>query len=83
MRATENNLSVNPLADLINDQLFNELIKRGVVNEKYVRDYYLRSKFKQMRELRVAANDAIEKLKEEYPYLQFDTIRKIVYQPAH
>lgn len=83
MRATENNLSVNPLSDLINDQLFNELIKRGVVNEKYVRDYYLRSKFKQMRELRVAANDAIEKLKEEYPYLQFDTIRKIVYQPAH
>ncbi len=83
MRATENNLSVNPLSDLINDQLFNELIKRGVVNEKYVRDYYLRSKFRQMRELRVAANDAIEKLKEEYPYLQFDTIRKIVYQPAH
>lgn len=83
MKATENNLSVNPLADLINDQLFNELIKRGVVNEKYVRDYYLRSKFKKMRELRVAANDAIEKLKEEYPYLQFDTIRKIVYQPVH
>jgi hypothetical protein len=83
MRATENNLSVNPLADLINDQLFNELIKRGVVNEKYVRDYYLRSKFREMRELRVAANDAIEKLKEEYPYLQFDTIRKIVYQPVH
>ncbi len=83
MRATENNVPLNPLADLINDQLFVELIRRGVVNEKYVRDYYLRSKFREMREARMGANEAIERLNEEYPYLQFDTIRKIVYQPVH
>jgi len=83
MRATQSSISVNPLADLINDQLFLELIKRGVVNEKYVRDYYLRTKFKEMRDKRIGANEAIERLKEEYPYLQFDTIRKIVYQPVH
>lgn len=81
MKATENNIPLNPLADIINDKLFVELIRRGVVNEKYVRDYYLRSKFKEMRESRVSANEAIEKLNAEYPYLQFDTIRKIVYQP--
>jgi len=33
-----------------------------------------------MRHREVAAYDAIEKLREEYPYLQFDTIRKIVYK---
>ena len=83
MKASENNIPVNPLADIINDKLFVELIRRGVVNEKYVRDYYLRSRFKEMREHRIGANEAIEKLNEEYPYLQFDTIRKIVYRPVY
>jgi hypothetical protein len=83
MKASESSVPVNPISDLINDQLFVELIRRGVVNEKYVRDYYLRSRFKEMRENRIGANEAIEKLNSEYPYLQFDTIRKIVYQPVH
>jgi hypothetical protein len=28
----------------------------------------------------MSAGDAIDKLQQEHPYLQFDTIRKIVYQ---
>jgi len=70
----------NPLGDLINDDIYVLLESRGLINEKSVRDYQIRKKFKQLRSTKVSASDAIDYLREEYPYLQFDTIRKIVYQ---
>lgn len=75
------NESRNPLAELINDDVYNILISRGLIDEKSVRDYIIRRKFKSLRASKVSASDAIESLRNEYPYLQFDTIRKIVYQP--
>jgi hypothetical protein len=71
----------NPLAELINDDIYNILTSRGLIDEKSVRDYIIRKKFKTLRANKVSASDAIENLRNEYPYLQFDTIRKIVYQP--
>ncbi len=71
----------NPLAELINDEVYDLLISRGLIDEKSVRDYIIRKKFKSLRSKKVSASDAIESLRNEYPYLQFDTIRKIVYQP--
>lgn len=76
----ENIMSENPLADLISDDIFELLNSKGLINEKSVRDYQIRKKFQQMRMSKVAATTAIDNLREEYPYLQFDTIRKIVYQ---
>lgn len=73
--------SANPLAELINDDVYNLLTSRGLIDEKSVRDYIIRKKFKTLRAQKVSASDAIETLRDEYPYLQFDTIRKIVYQP--
>ena len=70
----------NPLWDLINDDIYDLLNSRGLINEKSVRDYQIRKKFKQLRSNKVSASEAIDALREEYPYLQFDTIRKIVYQ---
>ena len=70
----------NPLADLISDDVYDVLESRGLINEKSVRDYQIRKKFKQLRSTKVSASDAIDYLRDEYPYLQFDTIRKIVYQ---
>lgn len=70
----------NPLADLISDEIYELLDSRGLINEKSVRDYQIRKKFKTLREQKVSASDAIDRLREDYPYLQFDTIRKIVYQ---
>ncbi|MCF8242435.1 MAG: hypothetical protein K9J16_13710 [Melioribacteraceae bacterium] len=77
---SNSNLKNNPLADLISDDIYDLLISRGLINEKSVRDYQIRKKFKELRSLKVSASDAIDSLREEYPYLQFDTIRKIVYQ---
>ena len=70
----------NPLSDLISDDIFDLLNSQGLIDEKSVRDYKIRKKFKQLRAGKVSAGDAIDALREEYPYLQFDTIRKIVYQ---
>jgi hypothetical protein len=70
----------NPLNDLISDDIYELLSAHGLIDEKSVRDYQIRKKFKQLRATKVSAGDAIDVIREEYPYLQFDTIRKIVYQ---
>ncbi len=70
----------NPLSDLISDEIFELLESQGLIDDKAVRDYQIRKKFKQLRSGKVSAGDAIDTIREDYPYLQFDTIRKIVYQ---
>lgn len=71
----------NPLAELISDDIYNLLNRHGLIDERSVRDYHIRKKFRRLRELKVKTGDAIESLQEDYPYLQFDTIRKIVHNP--
>jgi hypothetical protein len=70
----------NPLADLISDEIYDLLDSQGLIDEKAVRDYQIRKRFKLLRSTKVSAGDAIDTIREDYPYLQFDTIRKIVYQ---
>jgi len=70
----------NPLSELISDDIFDLLDSHGLIDEKAVRDYQIRKKFKQLRSGKLSAGDAIDVIRNEYPYLQFDTIRKIVYQ---
>jgi hypothetical protein len=70
----------NPLSELISDDIYELLCSHGLIDEKSVRDFQIRRKFKQLRAGKVSAGDAIDAIREHYPYLQFDTIRKIVYQ---
>ena len=70
----------NPLADLISDEIYDLLDSHGLIDEKAVRDYQIRKRFKLLRSTKVSAGDAIDTIREDYQYLQFDTIRKIVYQ---
>ena len=70
----------NPLSDLISNDIYELLSSHGLIDEKSVRDFQIRRKFKQLRSSKVSAGDAIDTIREHYPYLQFDTIRKIVYQ---
>lgn len=69
----------NPLSDLINDETYDLLNSKGLINETSVRDHQIRSKFKALRASKMSAGDAIDAIRREHPYLQFDTIRKIVY----
>jgi len=70
----------NPLSDLISDDIYELLDSHRLIDEKAVRDYRIRKKFKQLRATKISAGDAIDTIREDYQYLQFDTIRKIVYQ---
>ena len=70
----------NPLDGLISNDIYDVLDNHNLLSEKGVRDYQIRNAFRIMRRQNVPAYDAIEMLREEYPYLQFDTIRKIVYK---
>ena len=70
----------NPLSDLISDEIYDLFDSHGLIDEKAVRDYQIRKRFKLLRATKVSAGDAIDTIREDYPYLQFDTIRKIVYQ---
>ncbi len=82
MHTHESGLNLlNPLSDIISDEVFEILHNYGLINHKSVRDYHIRKTFQELRATRISAGDAIDKIREEYPYLQFDTIRKIVYQP--
>lgn len=74
-----NSNSSNPLSEFISDETFNLLNSKGLLNEKSLRDYQIRKKFKHLRSTNINASNAIDMLRKEYQYLQFDTIRKIVY----
>lgn len=80
MQARTDNGQANPLEGLISDDIYDVLDNHNLLSEKGVRDYQIRKAFKTMRSQNASAYDAIEMLREEYPYLQFDTIRKIVYK---
>ena len=71
--------SENPLSELIDDEVFNTLKKYKLLDEKAIRGYKIRQMYKDMRR-EMSAGEAIDKIQELFPYLQFDTIRKIVYQ---
>jgi hypothetical protein len=69
----------NPLDGLVSEEVYASLAKHNLLNEKGVRDFHIRNQFLALRRDAVPAAEAIEQLREAYPYLQFDTIRKIVY----
>ncbi|MCH7773560.1 MAG: hypothetical protein IH784_04025 [Bacteroidetes bacterium] len=71
----------NPISDIISDDIYDMLNSRGLIHERAVRDYRIRVKFKALRAQKIRTGDAIDSLRDEYPYLQFDTIRKIVHNP--
>ncbi|PID57461.1 MAG: hypothetical protein CR986_08965 [Ignavibacteriae bacterium] len=69
----------NPLSDLISDDIFNKLYNKGLLNKKSIRNYEIRKKYKKLRNKKISANEAISTLRDDFPHLQFDTVRKIVY----
>jgi hypothetical protein len=69
----------NPIGDLVPAETYALLAEHNLLNEKGVRDYQIRQQFRELRSQEVPAYEAIEELREQHPYLQFDTIRKIVY----
>ncbi len=71
----------NPVADLIPDDVYQLLRSNDLISEKGIRDYMIRRTFKAMRDTKtIKSSEALERLQAIYPYLQIDTIRKIIYR---
>lgn len=70
----------NPLSDLISDEIFQLLSARGLINQRSVRNYHIRRRYQSYRTANLSVSDCIDRLRHEYPYLQYDTIRKIIYR---
>jgi hypothetical protein len=71
----------NPLKEYLSDELYQLLRANDIINEKGLRDFLIRRIFRQLKESQsLSTPDAIQQIKELYPYLQLDTIRKIVYK---
>ena len=70
----------NPLNELIDDDTFDLLNSKKLINKNSVRNYEIRRQFWEMRREDIRAGDAIDRLHKKHPYLQYDSIRKIVYK---
>jgi hypothetical protein len=71
----------NPLADILTDETYLLLRSNDLLNEKSLRDFVIRQMFLRLKsDGSMKTHEAIKALTDMYPYLQFDTIRKIVYR---
>ncbi len=68
----------NPLQDFIPDELFFRLKSKGFLNERAVRDYYMKQRFENLKKSHPPKR-IFSILQEEFPYLSVDTVRKIIY----
>ena len=74
-------LANNPVPDLIPDEFYEILRTHDLISEKGIRDHIIRKAFKAMREQQeLKSCEALVRLQAVYPYLQIDTIRKIIYR---
>ena len=79
MRSSITTTPDNPLSGLISDETYRLLAEHKLLNEKSLRDFQIRRKFRELRGRNVPTTKAIHLLRADHPYLQFDTVRKIVY----
>ncbi len=69
----------NPLKNHLTDDAFQFLIENNLLREKGIRDFHIRKKFNSLKHSHPTYL-IIEQIQDEYPYLQYETIRKIIYQ---
>lgn len=69
----------NPICQIVSDDLFHTLQKLNLLNHKVIRDFQIKRAYQDYRDQGHRSADAIDMILNEYPYLQFDTVRKIIY----
>ena len=69
----------NPLKHHLSDDVYQFLLENNLLREKGIRDYYIRKKFNTLKNEH-PTHRIIEMIQEDYPYLQYETVRKIIYQ---
>ena len=72
----------NPLKDYLDNEKFKLLWEKGFLNERAIRDFYIREKFGVLKE-ELKPKQIIDMLQREFSYLSSETIRKIVYSKGN
>lgn len=67
----------NPLIDLIDDETFETLNSRGLLNKKAIQNYQVQKRFDQLIEEGYVLKDSIAILQKEFPFLDFSIINKL------
>lgn len=70
---------INPIYQLVSDELYVTLSKLNLLNKKVLRDFQIKRLYLDLRKSGIKSADAIDQILDDYPYLQFDTVRKIIY----
>lgn len=71
-------MSGNPLEKYLEDDLFHLLLKKGFLNERAIRDLYIKERYNHLK-VRSRPKDIFQNIQKEFPYLSIETIRKIIY----
>lgn len=69
----------NPIRQILPDDLFSMLLELNLINRKVLRDFEIKREYKKLRKDGLRSAEAIEAILDRYGYLQFDTVRKIIY----
>lgn len=69
----------NPIHQIVSDELYATLERLNLLNQKVIRDFEIKRSYLCLRGQGLRAAEAIEQVLQKYPYLQFDTVRKIIY----
>jgi hypothetical protein len=72
-------LMSNPIYQIVSDELYTTLLQLNLLNKKVLRDFEIKRKYLELRRSGLKSADAIDHILEEHMYLQFDTVRKIIY----
>jgi hypothetical protein len=69
----------NPIVNILPNDLYHTLLDLNLLNRKALRDIEIKHKYLELRKSGIPSADCIEIMLKDYPYLQFDTLRKIIY----
>lgn len=69
----------NPIRQIVSDEIYSTLVELNLINQKVIRDFQIKRRYQDLRNEGLRSADAIDAILEEYAYLQFDTVRKIIY----
>ena len=69
----------NPFKQHLSDDAYSFLLRNNLLREKGIRDFSIRLKYNTLKN-EYPTYIIIEMLQKQFPYLQYETIRKIIYQ---
>lgn len=68
---------MNPISDLIPDDTYDLLNSFKLFNENAIRNRMMKRKFDECRAAKMTQAQAVEAVRESYPHLSFESVRKI------